>query len=125
MEVLDKFYTNVLPSYINSPVIVLSFLNIFLTTGEGGLFRFPNIYGNAFIVLNCTISNMFSSVGDGESSAKCGIAAGLAYPMLTEMLIVRRMLPRRTMWMVGAGVVSYHSTMLWWEKNRFEDALED
>lgn len=100
----------------------------FLTTGEGGRFRWGNIYGNSAIILLAAISNSIGySAGSRREQALAGMGVGVLGTVLPALNICkwRRMIRIPYAAALGTCCTAYYAKMYYVETMAIEDAGED
>jgi hypothetical protein len=114
------------PSSLNTPLALLTCVGFVLTGGDGGLFRFANLWGCSAVILCSTFSSGFDyPLKDRLTSAKLGFMSGLLYAGLTEVRLMRPVLPRRYRLGIGGFYMVYHAGRYIQEINYVEDAGEE
>lgn len=114
------------PESVNTPLAMLACAGFFLTGGDNGVFRFSNLFACTSVVLCSTMSSGFEyPLKDRERSAQLGFLSGFLYATLTEVRMMRPVLPRKYRIGVGCFYMVYHGARYIQEKNYVEDAGED
>lgn len=113
------------PMSINTPLALLTLVGFFMRGADGGLFRFSNMWGTAFVMFAATMSSGFEyPIGDVETSAKLGFAAGAMYAVFPEIKLLRPIVSRKYYMGIGGFYMAYHGGRYIREKMYYENANE-
>jgi hypothetical protein len=123
---MSHFREMLSPQSVNTPLAILSCAGFFLTGGDNGLFRFANLWACASVIVCATLSSGFDyPMNDRLMSAKLGFMSGFLYTTLTEVRMMRPVLPQKYRIGIGSFYMLYHGARYVQEVNYVEDAGED
>eukprot|EP00744_Colponema_vietnamica_P022106 GILI01031706.1.p1 GENE.GILI01031706.1~~GILI01031706.1.p1 ORF type:complete len:124 (-),score=4.11 GILI01031706.1:66-437(-) len=110
------------------PIMAWAALANFLTTGEGGRFRWGNLYGNTAIILAGTVSNSIGYTCKAKKEqAIMGMVVGamtVVFPLI-NLVRWKRIIPKPVSTAIGMGYIAWYGHMYYEEVYAIEDAHED